>query len=60
VATQNFIESIGYESEHKDMANTQLRIPLGRIGTDPDTRAAVVFLASPAASWMTSCELPAA
>jgi len=53
VLTDNFIESTGYEGDRKAMIDKQMRIPLGRIGTDRDIAAAVVFLASPAASWIT-------
>ena len=58
VPTPNFIESTGYEGERKDMIDKQMRIPLGRIGTERDIGAAVVFLASPAASWITGQVLP--
>lgn len=51
--TQNFIESVGYEGERNDMINKQMRIPLRRIGTERDIGGAIVFLASPAASWIT-------
>jgi NAD(P)-dependent dehydrogenase (short-subunit alcohol dehydrogenase family) len=30
-----------------------MRVPLGRLGTERDIGAAVVFLASPAAAWIT-------
>ena len=53
VPTQNFIESVGYEGERKEMIDKQMRIPLERIGTERDIGGAVVFLASPAASWIT-------
>jgi len=53
VPTQNFIDSVGYEGERKEMIDKQMRIPLGRIGTERDIGSAVVFLASPAASWIT-------
>ena len=53
VPTQNFIESVGYEGERKEMIDKQMRIPLGRIGSERDIGGAVVFLASPAASWIT-------
>jgi len=53
VPTENFIESTGYEGERKEMIDKQMRIPLGRIGSERDIGAAVVFLASPAASWIT-------
>jgi len=53
VPTQNFVESVGYEGERKAMIDKQMRIPLGRIGSERDIGGAVVFLASPAASWIT-------
>lgn len=53
VPTENFIESTGYAGERKAMIDKQMRIPLGRIGSERDIGAAVVFLASPAASWIT-------
>jgi len=53
VPTQNFIDSVGYEGDRKEMIDKQMKIPLGRIGSERDIGAAVVFLASPAASWIT-------
>lgn len=53
VLTQNFVESVGYEGERKEMIDRTMRIPLGRIGNDRDIGGAVVFLASPAAAWIT-------
>ncbi len=53
VPTENFIESTDYRGERKQMIDKQMRIPLGRIGTERDIGGAVVFLASPAASWIT-------
>lgn len=53
VPTENFVESTGYRGERKEMIDKQLRIPLGRLGTERDIGAAVVFLASPASSWIT-------
>ncbi|MEM7094554.1 MAG: SDR family oxidoreductase [Actinomycetota bacterium] len=53
VPTENFVESTNYRGERKEMIDKQLRIPLGRIGTERDIGAAAVFLASPAASWIT-------
>lgn len=53
VPTQNFIESTGYVGDRKEMIDKQMRIPLGRIGDERDIAAAVVFLASPASSWIT-------
>ena len=53
IPTENFIESVGYEGERKEMIDKQLRIPMRRIGDERDIGAACVFLASPAASWVT-------
>lgn len=53
VLTDNFIESVGYEGERKAAIDKGMQIPLGRIGNDRDIAAAVVFLASPAANWIT-------
>ena len=50
VATEAFAEVLGTEGRHDEIAAT---IPLGRMGTPDDIAAAVVFLASPAASWVT-------
>lgn len=58
VLTQNFIESTQYIGERREMIDKQMRIPLGRIGTERDIGGAVVFLASPAASWITGQVLP--
>lgn len=53
VLTDNFVESTGYEGERRATIDKMMRIPLGRIGNDRDIAGAVVFLASPAASWIT-------
>jgi len=53
VPTENFIESTNYRGERKEMIDKQMRIPLGRIGSERDIGAAVVFLSSPASSWIT-------
>lgn len=53
VLTDNFVDSTGYEGERKALIDKQMRIPLGRIGDARDIGAAVVFLASPAAEWIT-------
>jgi len=53
IPTENFIESVGYEGDRKEMIDKQLRIPLRRIGDERDIGSACVFLASPAASWIT-------
>ncbi len=53
VLTDNFIESVGYEGERAAAIDQHMAIPLGRIGSDRDIAHAAVFLASPAASWIT-------
>lgn len=53
VPTPNFVESTDYRGERIAVVDKQMRIPLGRMGTERDIGAAVVFLASPAASWIT-------
>ncbi len=50
VATEAFREVLGTEGRDTEIAAT---IPLGRLGTPDDIAAAVVYLASPAASWVT-------
>ncbi len=53
VWTQNFEESTGLTQEQVSPDEGALGVPLGRIGTVEDIGAAVVFMASPAASWIT-------
>lgn len=51
VATEDYYESSGFTDAHfEKMASKQ---PLGRIGRDEDFKAAAVFLASEASSWIT-------
>lgn len=53
VPTEVFMEFFGAsEADLPDLAR-KLGIPLGRLGTADDVANAVVFLASPAASWVT-------
>jgi len=53
VPTQNFIECTNVEPEQLDAMEKALPIPLRRFGTPEDIGAAVVFMASPASSWVT-------
>jgi 7-alpha-hydroxysteroid dehydrogenase len=53
VPTQNFFESTGIAEEQAVAAGKNMGIPLQRLGTVEDIGAAVVFMASPAASWIT-------
>ncbi len=50
VATEAFREVLGVSDHLDELART---IPLGRTGTPDDIAAAVLYLASPAASWVT-------
>ena len=54
VATEAFREVLGV-ADH--LEQLQATIPLGRLGTPDDIAAAVVFMASPAASWVTGQNL---
>lgn len=53
IRTQNFDESIRLDEARAEAFLTSLAIPLKRYGTPADIGAAAVFLASPAASWIT-------
>jgi 7-alpha-hydroxysteroid dehydrogenase len=54
VATEAFLEVLGVSDQLDQLRTT---IPLGRLGTPDDIAAAVVFLASPAADWVTGQNL---
>jgi NAD(P)-dependent dehydrogenase (short-subunit alcohol dehydrogenase family) len=54
VATEAFLEVLGVSDRLDELRRT---IPLGRLGTPDDIAAAAVFLASPAASWVTGQNL---
>lgn len=53
IPTQNFIECTKVDPTQLDAMEKALPIPLRRFGTPDDIGAAVVFMASPAASWVT-------
>ncbi len=54
IPTENFDESMGIDSDEKREALLkQFQIPLARFGKEEDIAAAVVYMASPAASWVT-------
>jgi 7-alpha-hydroxysteroid dehydrogenase len=53
VPTEVFMEFFGASEEDLPGLGKKLGIPLGRLGTAEDVGNAVVFLASPAASWIT-------
>lgn len=57
VATEAFAEVLGTEGAEEAIAAT---IPLGFLGTPDDIAAAVVYLASPAARWVTGRNILAA
>jgi NAD(P)-dependent dehydrogenase (short-subunit alcohol dehydrogenase family) len=54
VATEAFLEVLGVADQLEQLRAT---IPLGRLGTPDDIATAVVFIASPAASWITGQHL---
>lgn len=53
VPTQNFFESTGVGPEQVEALEKSLGLPLQRLGKPDDIGAAVVYLASDAASWVT-------
>jgi 7-alpha-hydroxysteroid dehydrogenase len=54
VPTENFDECMGTDTDEKrEKLLGMIGIPMGRYGTPEDIAAAVVFMASPAASWVT-------
>ena len=54
IPTENFDDCMGTDSEEKrEQLRAMIRIPLGRYGKEEDIAAAVLYLASPAASWVT-------
>jgi 7-alpha-hydroxysteroid dehydrogenase len=55
IPTRSFLEVLNFTEE--DLPELARRVPLGRLGTPEDIGAAVVYLSSPAASWMTGQNL---
>jgi len=54
VPTKNFNDCMQTDTEEKrEQLRNMMRIPLQRYGTEEDIAAAVVYLASPAAGWVT-------
>lgn len=54
VPTENFDECMGTDTDEKrDHLLKQIGIPMGRYGKPEDIAAAVVYMASPAAGWVT-------
>jgi 7-alpha-hydroxysteroid dehydrogenase len=54
VPTENFDDCMGTDTpEKREKLLEMIGIPMGRYGTPEDIAAAVVFMASPAASWIT-------
>jgi NAD(P)-dependent dehydrogenase (short-subunit alcohol dehydrogenase family) len=54
IPTENFNDCMGTDSEEKqEQLRSMIRIPLQRFGREEDIAAAVLYLASPAASWVT-------
>jgi NAD(P)-dependent dehydrogenase (short-subunit alcohol dehydrogenase family) len=53
VPTEVFMEFFGATDDDLPQLAQKLGVPLGRLGTPDDVGNAVVFLASPAASWIT-------
>jgi 7-alpha-hydroxysteroid dehydrogenase len=55
IPTEAFFEVLRFTED--DLPELARRVPLGRLGTPEDIGAAVVYLCSPAASWMTGQNL---
>ena len=54
IPTENFDDCMGTDSEEKrEQLREMIRIPLKRYGREEDIAAAALYLASPAASWVT-------
>ncbi len=57
IPTEVFLEYQGLKEEDIPAMGKKLGIPLGRLGTPEDIAPAVVYLASPASSWMTGQDI---
>ncbi len=53
IPTQSFLESMSLDEASAAKLESRMGLPLGRYGTPADIGAAVVFMASPASSWIT-------
>jgi len=53
VPTDVFMDFFNATEDDLPRLATEMKIPLGRLGTPDDIAAAAIFLASPAASWIT-------
>lgn len=53
IPTEVFLEFLNLKEEEIPELGERFQIPLGRVGTPEDIAPAVVYLASPASSWMT-------
>jgi NAD(P)-dependent dehydrogenase (short-subunit alcohol dehydrogenase family) len=51
------MEYTGIKEEDIPNMGKQIGVPLGRLGTPEDIAPAVVYLASPASSWMTGQDI---
>lgn len=57
IPTEVFMEFLKLKEEDIPGLGKQLGVPLGRVGTPEDIAPAVVYLASPASSWMTGQDI---
>jgi 7-alpha-hydroxysteroid dehydrogenase len=53
VPTEVFMEAIGLTEEMLPAVVEQLKVPMGRLGREEDMAPAAIYLASPAAEWVT-------
>ena len=57
IPTEVFLEFLNLKEEDIPGLGKQFGVPLGRVGTPEDIAPAVVYLASPASSWMTGQDI---